>query len=188
MDFAEAFKEAVKKLKEAKKKKLLDEFVVIGAIALSRVATVRSTADIDFAVRVDKARAKKLADFLNGESREGDIYDPLAGCIAFTTGKGTGKVNIQLIRFHKGLEDAAFMEATEQTINGQKIPFASWKGLLILKLYAGSPVDLSDAESILKFNSCSGKELQKLEKAVQKLRLSQRLSSLLKRMKTKLRH
>lgn len=181
MSFESAFKEAVRKLRDAERKKLLNDFVVIGAIALSRVATIRSTGDIDFAIKVDPAKTKELASFLRGESREGDIGDPLAGCLTFRAGKGVHRVNIQLVRFHKGLEEVAFMDSAHQTVRGTKIPFASWQALLILKLFAGSALDLEDAEGILRFNSCSKKELKRLETIAQKLRLSRRFTKIVER-------
>ena len=87
-------------------------------------------------------------------------------------------MNIQLIQFPKGIEEAAFLEFETQKVKGAQVPFASWIGLLTLKLYAGSPLDLQDAQSIVDSKRCSAREFERVEALASKLRLSGRLSKL----------
>jgi len=177
MNFQAALIESVKQLKKVQSKGLLDDFLIIGAFALARVANPRATGDIDFAIRT-KSKLSDIARALKGKARMGDLSDPLLGCITFNVGK-SNPVPIQLIQFPPAIEEAAFWDAETKTFAKTKVPFASAKALLLLKLYAGSPLDLQDAENILRISPPNKAVLSELRTHATRLRLSRRLEKVL---------
>lgn len=85
---------------------------------------------------------------------------------------------MQLIQFPKGLEDVAFLEMELKKIADTEIPFASPKALILLKLYAGSPLDLQDAQQIAIQNDFSSTDFESIKKLASKLRVPGRLKKL----------
>lgn len=58
------FKEVVRTLNEAKKFKLIDDFALTGALALSALSQPRATRDIDFLVTIDKENIGRFVEWL----------------------------------------------------------------------------------------------------------------------------
>ena len=182
MTFQEALVWSASKLTEAKADGLLCDFAIIGGLALARVAVPRATADIGYIVRLGEAALTPLAERLKGTARTGDASDPLLGAITFHAEHGNGLIPVQLIQFPAAWERIAFQDVQMQTVAGAQLPFVSWRTLLLLKLYAGSPLDLQDAEHILLMADGTDAELTELRKMAARLRISSRLSRLLTKL------
>lgn len=58
------FKEVVRTLNEAKRLKLIDDFALTGALALSALSQPRATRDIDFLVTIDKENIGRFVEWL----------------------------------------------------------------------------------------------------------------------------
>lgn len=178
--FEKALKAALKKLRSAQQKGLLTDFVLIGGLAVSRWATPRATNDIDFAIQLDEADPQELADYLEGNYIRGALNDPLLGSISFQTKVAADNdVPVQLLQFPPAWEKAAFAHAAEQRLDQLKIPMIDWRSLVLLKLYAGSPLDLEDARRILEATRPSKAELVELKKRATALRVSRKLGRVL---------
>jgi len=180
--FKKALLSAVALLEEQKIKNHIEDFAIIGGIALARVAQPRATLDIDFVIKLKKLNLNELALELEATARKGSISDPLEGTISFSIKEKSVNIPIQLIQFPKTWEKIALQGIQITKFDKKEIPFASWKALLLLKLYAGSFQDLEDAKSILKENKHSKIELKELLKAASNLRVSKRLKRVLEEL------
>lgn len=158
---------------------MLDNFALIGGLAVSRWSTPRATGDIDLVVRLGSATLASLAAHLHGVARKGSLDDPLLGSIAFEESDENGIVPVQLLQFPPAWERIAFHEVSSVTIADTSIPIVDWKALVLLKLYAGSPLDLHDAKGILAVVSPSERDMEYLRTKANSLRVSRRLAKIL---------
>ena len=170
--FERVLKKAVKRLSQAKSKKKLESFGVVGGLAASRWGYPRATLDIDFFISLGERSLKELAESLGGKLRKGGIDDPLLATISFDEEDELGAIPIQLLQFPPSWEEVAMEGMVSETIDGTEIPFVGWKALVLLKLYAGGPIDLEDARNILKVVAPSTAALKDLEKRARSLRVS----------------
>jgi len=168
-------------LQRLKQAGALCEFALIGAFALARVATPRATADIDYIIQPASVTLEEIAQSLGGTARLGDISDPLVGTVSYTLSDKNGVVPIQLIQFPKAWEDEALKDIETETIDQEPLRFVSWRALLLLKLYAGSPIDMQDAQAILDSVSCTDLQYEELVSTTNRLRISKRLERLVRR-------
>jgi len=90
----------------------------------------------------------------------------------------SAEIPIQLIQFPKAWEDMAFEEIDLQVVDDIEQRFVTWQTLLLLKLYAGSALDLQDAADILTQVDPSRSELEQLEQLAVRLRVAKRLEKL----------
>lgn len=174
--FEQALVGSAQRLARASRDGLLKSFAVIGAFAVARWARPRSTGDIDYAVSLGNIRPEELASYLQGEFRAGNIRDPLAGIIAYDEGIGELAVPIQLLLFPPAWEKIALAGLKGEVIAGHDVPFADWKALVLLKLYAGSALDLEDAREILLRVNPAEADREYLRKKAASLRMSRRLA------------
>jgi len=174
----QALIESGERLKVLADANALSDFAVIGAFALARVAVPRATADVDYIIKTGTATLEELASTLGGEVRRGDISDPLLGVVSFSIKTDSAEIPIQLIQFPKAWEDMAFEEIDLQVVDDIEQRFVTWQTLLLLKLYAGSALDLQDAADILTQVDPSRSELEQLEQLAVRLRVAKRLEKL----------
>lgn len=174
MRFERSLVTSSEKLTQLVESGVLSQYAVIGAIAVARVAVPRATADIDIAIKLGSDSLELLAERVGGMPHLGDIHDPLIGSVSFNV----RDTPIQLIQFPLGIERVVFSDFETYEIASSPIPFASWRSLLILKLYAGSPLDLQDAKYILEMNLSDEEEYEELYRTAQRLRISKRLEKL----------
>lgn len=147
-------------LEQSKKAKLLSDYVLIGGLAVSFHGVTRSTEDVDFAVLVEDSKCNDLAQFLKAEYRVGDPEDPLRG-VFIREDEETGTAT-QLIRFPGKFSDVIFANPVEAALDEDIVRLISWKGIILLKLYAGSALDLEDAKHVLSSIHPSKAELDEL--------------------------
>ena len=177
--FEHVLKKAVKRLSQAKKKNLVEDFAVVGGHAVSRWGHPRATADIDFFISLGDGDLSELADFVKGQLRKGDLNDPLLSTITFEEEDELGTIPIQLLQFPPAWEEVAKEEMTSEKSVGTEIPIVGWRALVLLKLYAGASIDLDDARSILEVVRPSKTAMKDLEKRASSLRVSKRLDKVL---------
>lgn len=171
-----ALKAAVKRLHGAKKSGLLDNFCLIGGLAVSGWSQPRATMDIDFLVQIPRGAHEQLATAVSGVYRRGDISDALMGTISFIQKAGRTPVPIQLIELPPSWEREVVAGIITRSIGGVKVPLINWRELVLIKLYAGGPLDLEDARSILANVKPSKSEYTRLMERATALRVSRKLA------------
>ena len=177
--FERALGFALERLNQAKSEKLLKDFALIGGLAVSRWSIPRATSDIDFAVCLLDSDISSLAEFLAGSYSLGEIKDPLRASLSFIASLEGGVVlPVQLIQFHKAWESIAFENVQEVRIDSLLIPIVDWKSLVLLKLYAGSALDLQDARNILEVVSPSEEVLEDIYRKAVSLRVSRKFKKI----------
>ena len=124
---------------------------LIGAIALAAHGIARATLDLDllalnFGLLRENAWAELEAKGVTVEIRRGTHDDPLAGVVRATRGEET-PVDV-VVGKHRFLEDALSRRRTIP-VGGRFLPFVDAADLVVLKVFAGGPQDLLDAELLL---------------------------------------
>ncbi|ULA63388.1 MAG: hypothetical protein LZF86_110083 [Nitrospira sp.] len=146
--FQEALHDIVERLAKARTQGLLEQFALIGGLAVSVWAEPRATRDIDFAVALQAGSPQSLAEVLRGTYRAGDLGDPLLGVITASSGMRERTIPVQLIFLPRRLSAVVFERMQEVTVLGCVVPVVAWESLVLLKLYAGGPRDVLDAKQI----------------------------------------
>ena len=146
--FREALTQIVQKLEKAKAGGLLRGYGLIGGFAVSAWGSPRATDDIDFVIVVDSPDPAKLTDVLGGHYRHGSADDPLRGVFNTSVTVEAATIPIQLILLPASWTDIVLAGLKVFTVAGSSVPVVSWQTLVLLKLYAGGPQDLIDAQGI----------------------------------------
>ena len=146
--FQDTLSRIVAQLEEAKDQGLLQEFGLIGGLAIAAWGNPRATQDIDFAIALGGAHPSGLATFLGGTYKEGDQDDPLKGVIRVNFLKTPEPIPIQLIMLPSVWAEVVFKNIHNLRLGENMIPVVSWEALLLLKLYAGGAKDLLDAQAL----------------------------------------
>ena len=171
---------ATRRLEKLRAAGKLTDFCLIGGLAVSRWGYPRATADIDFAIALGSASLEELAAEVGGLARRGAANDPLMGSVSFCLPDPLSAVPIQLLQFPPAWEVVAFQQPAVLRLDEFDVPVVDWKALVLLKLYAGSALDLEDARRIMQANEISAEDYSYLRKKSSALRVSRKLSRLLK--------
>jgi len=166
---------SVKKLQDAKDNGLIIDFAIIGGFAVAAWGYPRATEDIDFAISVNRDRLKEVAAYFKGELKVGDFSDPLIATINFEL----EKCLIQLIVLPKNWEAIAFEDLQLINLMGTDLPIIGWEQLVLLKLYAGSDMDLYDVKRIIDTREPGQRSLEALKVKSRKLRVSKKFEKAL---------
>ena len=123
-------------------------FVLIGGYAGAAWGSVRATKDIDFLARIPSKQIGSLLDEfikegINTSYRKPDISDTVKGVIALEKDE-----TIDILLGIQNMPEKLFENASSISFQGANIPIISPEDLIILKLLAGSPLDLVDAHNI----------------------------------------
>jgi predicted nucleotidyltransferase len=148
------FGELIARLAGALAKQRLS-FMLIGGQAVLLHGEPRLTQDIDVSLA---ASIDRLDDVLAACS-EADLSPLPANVRSFVeetfvlpaADAGTG-VRVDLIFSNTEYESAAIARAISIEIGGSHVPIASAEDLLLLKLFAGRPRDIEDAEGVVRRN------------------------------------
>lgn len=124
---------------------------LIGAVALAAHGIVRATLDYDLLV-LD--RGVLVAEAWTGladsgavvEIRKGDSDDPLAGVVRVSR---EGQAPVDLVVGKKPFLEGVLARRQELVVRGRRVPVVLGADLLLLKVFAGGPQDLLDAETLL---------------------------------------
>ena len=177
--FQEALTEIHSRLESAKNRRLLHAYALIGGFAVSAWGVPRATHDIDFAVAIGAADPQALAMFLEGHFEAGDADDPLRGIINTTSQAGSTPVSLQLIFFPYAITEMIFRQVESLSVLEHVVPVVSWQALILLKLYAGGPQDILDAQEILQARHPQTKDLEELAEMAESLGILENWTSLL---------
>jgi hypothetical protein len=147
--FSEALSQIIERLERARKARLLRSYALIGGFAVSVWGVARATQDIDLAIALGPSEPQPLASYLEATYEPGDIDDPLRGVFRLNLTYEGQSVPVQLIMLPSKWVDIVFRGVETVKALGCSVPVVSWQALVLLKLYAGGPVDLQDARSVV---------------------------------------
>ena len=147
--FAQALNEIVRRLEEAKARHLVDRYALIGGFALAAWGIPRATHDVDFALAMGASDPTGLSRLLQAEFQSGDPDDPLRGVFRTSVIAEGHSIPIQLVLLPPRWNAIVFQDVESIQVFHCTVPVVSWQALLLLKLYAGGPQDLLDAQQIL---------------------------------------
>jgi hypothetical protein len=124
---------------------------LIGAVAVAARGHPRSTLDIDFLATDASVLRDDFWDALRSEGaivdvRKGDFDDPLRGVVRIALPDET---MVDLVVAKYGWQDQVIDRAEPLEIGGKTIPVPLTSDLVLLKLFAGGPLDVSDIRSLL---------------------------------------
>jgi Domain of unknown function (DUF1814). len=160
--FQEALVQSLTHLEAAQRRGLLHHFALIGGFAVAAWGVPRATHDFDFAIALGASDPRAAAEFLGGEYEAGDAEDPLQGVIHLSLGPAPASVPVQLVIFPPAFADLVFRHVESLPLMERIVPVVSWPVLILLKLYAGGPQDLVDAQQILRARQPHQSDLERL--------------------------
>ena len=126
------------------------QFALIGGLASSIRGRVRATTDIDIIIDCDAPQAIKFLDQLDEKSHRPFVEDPeLSICQFFILPIEDVKsgIRIDLAIGESGFEKLVVQRASIPAEHS--VPVATAEDLLLMKLLAGRPQDISDVNGIL---------------------------------------
>lgn len=176
--FRQALKEIVRRLEQAKTDGLLRAYALIGGLATGAWGSPRATQDIDFAVATSGDYAK-LAQALGARFHSGGPDDPLPGVFALSIQTDSNSIPVQLIVLPPRWTEMVMTNHQTTTVFDCSLPVVSWQTLVLLKLYAGGPQDLTDARAILAVRQPKPDEIENMANLAIKVGVAQELRKLL---------
>ena len=160
--FAQALTEIIGRLDEAQALGLVEQFALIGGFAVSAWGVPRATHDLDFALALGSQEPTTLARSLQAEFHAGDPTDPLRGVFRTTISVKSRSIPAQFILLPSIWSSIVFRKIVSLPVFGTSVPVVSWQSLILLKLYAGGPQDLVDAQQVLVARRPTESERQEL--------------------------
>ena len=180
--FNQALTEIIRRLEEAKRNGLVQHYALIGGFAVSAWGVPRATNDLDFALALGSSGPSILAKQLKAEFRPADPNDPLRGVFRCSVLVEDNTIPVQLILLPPKWENLVFQEIVSIEIFDLTVPVVNWQPLLLLKLYAGGPQDLLDAQQILSVRQPNPIELQEISRDAEQVGLLREFKSLADRL------
>lgn len=177
--FSQALTYIVTRLDQAQRARLLASYALIGGFAVSAWGVARATQDIDLAVALGTSNPQTLADDLGATYEAGGLDDPLRGVFRLSIRGNGHDVPVQLIMLPSAFAALAFENIERLTIGECSVPVVNWKALVLLKLFAGGPVDLQDARHIVAVRKPNERDRQELLTRGDTLGLGQEVRALL---------
>jgi hypothetical protein len=147
--FSEALSQIIERLCQAQNARLLHSYALIGGSAVSAWGVARATQDIDLAVALGTSEPQALATYLGATYEPGGIDDPLRGVFRLNLKCEEQEVPVQLIVLPATLAAIVFKQIEILNVLGCSVPVVNWQALVLLKLFAGWPIDMQDARNIL---------------------------------------
>jgi len=148
--FRQALIEILRRLDQARQESLIRSYALVGGLAVSAWGVARATGNIDLAVALGGADPVQLATHLKATYHPGDQDDPLLGVFRLDLStEGAAVVPAQLIVLRPPWTEAVFRDIATVPVLDCSVPVVNWPALVLLKLYAGGPMDLQDARNIL---------------------------------------
>ena len=132
-------------------------YAIIGAVAASFYGVVRTSMDADalIALPPGRADAKPLVAVLQEVGlqvvhRRGETGDPIGAVLNVEDRFGN---RVDLLMSIRGMTDAVFARTVETTFMGARIQLIGLEDFIAMKIFAGSPKDLSDATGALQVSA-----------------------------------
>lgn len=129
-------------------------YAVIGAMAGAVHGVIRASVDADAIVSLAAAEAATLREAMadagfSAELKRGDFNDPIPAMLVLKDQYGN---RVDLLIGLKGLDKNAFDRAVEVPMSGESIRVVTREDFIAMKLFAGGPLDLRDAQQAIKVN------------------------------------
>lgn len=177
--FREALIEIIRRLDRARDRKLVHAYALVGGFAVSVWGKPRATLDIDMVVALGVTDPAMLAADLKASYHPGDPDDPLRGVFRAEIPVGEHVVPVQLIVLQPRWADAVFRSVETVSVLDCSVPVVNWQALVLLKLYAGGPLDLQDARDIVTVRQPGPTERENLLAQAKALGLAEECTTLL---------
>ena len=177
--FPEVLSQIVTRLERARESGLLQAYALIGGFAVSAWGVSRATQDVDLAVALGSAQPQALASYLNAMYEAGDADDPLQGVFHLTIRCEGQGVPVQLIVLRPNWANMAFAAIETVKVLGHAVPVVSWQALVLMKVFAGGPVDWQDAKNILSVRNPDADERRRLIAQADGLEIGREVRTLL---------
>ena len=173
-----------KELEKAKAKGEIEGYTLIGALAVSARAKPRATKDIDFLVSADKSFFQEyFPAIIKSKGYKFKIFksepqDPISGLLRIYDKENVELVDIIPV-FWKWQEEIIKNTEILNIYKNFSIPVARTEDLIILKLKAGGPQDIIDAEELLKSTNKS-LDKERLSELAKRAGVNRQLKMILK--------
>lgn len=177
MSLERSLKEIAKKLSKLKRDGAIMGYALIGGLSVATWGFPRATKDIDFLVSLMsiqklKAFAEALeAEGLKPEIRRGGHLDPVPYLVRLVH----EDVPVDMLIVTKKWEDEAVANAVDVDFHGVMMPVIPLEYLIAMKLKAGGPRDMLDAEELL---NIGGPDFVMLENLAKRLRVNKKLDKI----------
>ena len=136
--------------------KLAIPYAIIGAFAASFHGVVRASMDADAMISLPSGEAdgkvlmaKLRRAGLKGTYRKGDVSDPVGAVINVEDKFGN---RVDLLMNIRRVPEASFSRTVEARFQNRKIRLIGVEDFIAMKIFAGSPKDLSDVTGVLKIS------------------------------------
>lgn len=177
--FEEALSQIIDRLDRARAQGLLQSYALVGGFAVSAWGVARATQDIDLAIALGTSQPKTLSAHLGATYQAGDAEDPLRGVFRLALKSKGQEIPVQLIILQSKWADVVFQGIETINVLGCPVPVVNWQPLVLMKLYAGGPVDIQDAKSIIAVRKPTETDQQSLVTQASALGLAQEVEALL---------
>ncbi len=129
-------------------------YAIIGAFAASFYGVVRASLDADAIISLQQSQmdAKMLSDKLQKIGlkityRKGDLKDPIGAVINAEDNFGN---RVDLLMNIRGMTEDSLLRAIKTAFMGTQIRLIGIEDFIAMKIFAGSPTDLSDVDGVLR--------------------------------------
>lgn len=129
---------------------MLRAYALIGGFAVSIREVPRATQDVDFAVAIGSADLYAPAASLDDRDEDAGPDDPLSGALHASIEAGSEPIPLQLVFLSSAFTEVIFRHVETLSVMDRLLPVVSLHVLVLLKLYAGVPQDILDAQLILR--------------------------------------
>jgi hypothetical protein len=180
--FREALTRILARLEHARQRGLVHAYALIGGLAVSAWGVPRATQDLDFALALSTDDMAELGRVVEGDYRAGGPDDPLRGVLTTVLAVEGRKVSAQLIVLPSAWTDVICPNIQMLPIFGATVPVVSWKTLILLKLYAGGPQDLLDAQEVWQVWGGMPLDIEDLAVLAAKVSLSEEVAAFRRRI------
>jgi len=180
-----------KVLLELKTKGNIDSYGLIGGLAIGSLGIPRATRDVDFLVSTENVQKfyEELKKSLVKENLLIKLKKPEYKkfpyyCIICYEKESKQRIVDILVLIMKW-QDEISHDIITIDFNGQKIPVINNEGLIILKLKAGSPIDIIDVKNMLKVVDINKLNHDKLKNWAKRAGVNKLLDKILRNVKVK---
>lgn len=127
------------------------DYAVIGALAASLHGAGRASLDADLVVSASIVEGTRIDEALKRaglttELRRGDPEDAIPGLVRVSDSFGN---QVDVLLGIRGLDPKAFSRTVEVALEGTQLRFVGREDFIAMKVAAGSPIDLLDAENAI---------------------------------------
>lgn len=127
------------------------DYAVIDALAASLHGAGRASLDADLVVSAGVMEGTRIDEALKRaglttELRRGDLEDAVPGLVRVSDSFGN---QVDVLLGIRGFDPKAFSRTVEVPLEGTRLRFVGREDFIAMKVAAGGPIDLADAESAI---------------------------------------